>query len=114
MWEAQQKGIQFIAAAGNTPGTEDTYPGAYPGVFAVTASGANGQLASYADDGSFVKAMESGTAMISYDGELWDVEGTSPATANAAGQIADRANQGNFSLYQAPPLLAQKNPPPRP
>ena len=34
------KGHQFVAAAGNTPGTEDTYPAAYPGVLAVTASGA--------------------------------------------------------------------------
>ena len=36
--EAEQKGIEFVAAAGNTPGTETTYPAAYPGVLAVTAS----------------------------------------------------------------------------
>jgi hypothetical protein len=51
--QAQQKGVEFVAASGNTPGTEDTYPAAYPGVLAVTASAPNGQLAPYADDGSF-------------------------------------------------------------
>jgi thermitase len=108
-----QMGIPIIAAAGNTPGTEPTYPGAYPGVLAVTASGPNGQLASWADDGSFVRAMEPGTAMVVYNGGLWQVEGTSPATATAAGSIMGLANQNQISLAQAAALVIQKNPAPK-
>jgi hypothetical protein len=112
--EAQQKGIQFVAAAGNTPGTEDTYPAAYPGVLAVTASGPNGQLASYADDGKFVGAIEPGTAPVVYDGQEWIVQGTSPATATMAGSIALTENQNHISAQQAAALQAQAHPPPKP
>jgi hypothetical protein len=112
--EAQQKGIQFVAAAGNTPGTEDTYPAAYPGVLAVTASGPNGQLASYADDGAFVGAIEPGTAPFLYDGQEWIVQGTSPATATMAGSIALTENQDHISAQAAAALQAQAHPPPKP
>jgi serine protease len=112
--EARQKGIQFVAAAGNTPGTEDTYPAAYPGVLAVTASGPNGQLASYADDGKFVQAIEPGTAPVVYDGQEWVVQGTSPATATMAGSIALMENQDHISAQQAAALQAQAHPPPKP
>ncbi len=107
-----QLGIPIIAAAGNTPGTEDTYPAAYPGVLAVTALGPNGQLASYADDGSFVRASFPGTALVAYDGGLWQVQGTSPATAAAAGSIIGLANQNQIPLSQAATIIIQKNPPP--
>jgi len=112
--EAQQKGIQFVAAAGNTPGTEDTYPAAYPGVLAVTASDPNGQLASYADDGKFVQAIEPGTAMVVYDGQEWIVQGTSPATATMAGSIALTENQDHINAQAAAALQAQSHPPPKP
>jgi hypothetical protein len=112
--EAEQKGIQFVAAAGNTPGTEDTYPAAYPGVLAVTASGANGQLASYADDGKFVDAIEPGTAPIIYDGQEWIVQGTSPATATAAGAIAEMESQDQITAQQAAARVAASHPPPKP
>jgi serine protease len=112
--EATQKGIQFVAAAGNVPGTEDTYPAAYPGVLAVTASGPNGQLAPYADDGTFVDAIEPGTAMIVWNGEEWVVEGTSPATAAMAGSIALTENQNRVNAQQAAALQAQSHPPPKP
>lgn len=112
--EAQQKGIQFVAAAGNTPGTENTYPAAYPGVLAVTASGPNGQLAPYADDGKFVQAIEPGTAPVVYGGQEWVVEGTSPATATMAGSIALTENQDHISAQQAAALQARAHPPPRP
>jgi len=111
--EATQKGIQFVAAAGNTPGTELTYPAAYPGVLAVTALGQNGQLAPYADDGSFVQAAEPGTVMISYGGTGWVVEGTSPATATAAGSILDLANLDHITPAQAAAKIALIHPPPR-
>lgn len=110
--EAQQKGIQFVAAAGNTPGTEDTYPAAYPGVLAVTASGANGQLAPYADDGSFVQAIEPGTVPVLYDGQEWIVQGTSPATATMSGSITALENQDHISAAQAAGELIQIHPAP--
>ncbi len=112
--EAGQKGIQFVAAAGNTPGTEDTYPAAYPGVLAVTASGPDGKLASYADDGKFVQAIEPGTAPVVYNGQEWIVQGTSPATATMAGSIALTENQDHISAQQAAALQTQAHPPPKP
>lgn len=110
--EATAKGIQFVAAAGNTPGTEDTYPGAYPGVLAVTASGANGQLAPYADDGTFVQAIEPGTAIIDYENKGWYIVGTSTSTATAAGSIADLANLDKISPQQAAAQLTKIYPAP--
>jgi hypothetical protein len=112
--QVTQLGIPITAAAGNTPGTADTYPAAYPGVTAVTASSPNGQLASYADDGSFVKMIEPGTAPVVFDGTLWQVEGTSPATATAAGQIIALANQDNISPKDAAARIALIHPPPPP
>lgn len=111
--EAEQKGIEFVAASGNTPGTEDTYPAAYPGVVAVTASAPNGQLASYADDGNFVQAMEPGTAMVIWNGQEWMIQGTSPATAAATGSIADLENQNHISPQQAATQVIQSHPPPK-
>jgi hypothetical protein len=112
MEEATQKGIQFVAAAGNTPGTEDTYPAAYSGVLAVTASSPTGQLASYADDGSFVKAMASGTEVVVWDGQSWIIQGTSPATATITGTIAELENQDHLTLPQAVARAVEANPPP--
>jgi len=111
--EAEQKGIEFVAASGNTPGTEETYPAAYPGVVAVTASGPNGQLASYADDGSFVKAMEPGTAPVIWNGQEWLVTGTSPATATMTGAIVALENQDHITAQQAAANLIQAHPPPK-
>jgi len=45
--QALAKGIVIFAAAGNQPVSTPTYPAALPGVNAVTALGAPGQLASY-------------------------------------------------------------------
>ena len=112
--EATQKGIQVVAAAGNTPGTQDTYPAAYPGVLAVTASAPNGQLASYADDGSFVTAMAPGTALVvSASGGTWMVQGTSPATADVSGTLAELENgPQHLTLQQAVNQVAKTLPPP--
>lgn len=111
--EGEQKGIEFVAAAGNTPGTEPTYPAAYPGVLAVTASNPNGQLASYADDGSFVKAMEPGTSTVVWNGAEWLVEGTSPATATMSGSITALENQTHISPQQAAAQLILIHPAPQ-
>jgi hypothetical protein len=57
------------------------YPAANPGVLAGTASGENGQLASFPNDGLFAQAMEPGTAIVYLNGQAWQVEGASTATA---------------------------------
>jgi hypothetical protein len=110
--QATQQGIQIVAAAGNTAGTTDTYPAAYPGVLAVTAAAQNGQLASYADDGSFVQAMAPGTVLLPWNGQTWMVEGTSPATADVTGTIADLENTQHLSLQQAVSQVMKTMPPP--
>ena len=109
-----QKGILFVAASGNTPGTAPTYPAAYPGVLAVTASDPNGQLASYADNGSFVKAIEPGTSIVYLNGQAWEAEGTSNATAFAAAAIAQIVNQQHITIQQAVTQFIQSHPPPKP
>jgi len=110
--QATQQGIQIVAAAGNSGGTGDTYPAAYPGVLAVTASASNGQLASYADDGNFVQAMAPGTVMVPWNGLTWMVQGTSPATADVTGTIADLENVQHLSLPQAVSQVTKTMPPP--
>jgi hypothetical protein len=112
--QAQQKGVEFVAASGNTPGTEDTYPAAYPGVLAVTASAPNGQLAPYADDGSFVQTMLPGTAMVVWNGQEWIVQGTSTATANMTGAITALENKNpNLTVQQAAASLILIHPAPK-
>ena len=112
--QAEQKGVLFVAASGNTPGATATYPAAYPGVLAVTASDPNGKLASYADDGTFVRAMEPGTSIIYLNGQAWEAEGTSTATAFATAAIAQIVNQQHITVQQAVTQFIQSHPPPTP
>jgi hypothetical protein len=108
-----QKGILFVAASGNTPGDAPTYPASYPGVLAITASDANGQLAPYANDGSFVRAMEPGSSLVYLNGQAWEVVGTSTATAFATAAIAQIVNQQHIPVNQAVTQFIQSHPPPR-
>jgi thermitase len=105
--QGEQQGIAFYAAAGNTPVTTATYPAAYPGVIAVTASGDNGQLASYANHGSFVQMMAPGDNVVGFDGQSYLVEGTSTATAFASGMAAGLADANHDCADQASSLLKQ-------
>lgn len=89
---AESQGVVFFAAAGNQPVTTPFYPAAYPGVEAVTASSAPGQVADYANHGSFVSLMLPGTSIMPYGGESWVSEGTSDATAYATGIAAGMAD----------------------
>ncbi len=74
--DGSSKGIVFFGAAGNQPVTTPFYPAAYPEVVAVTAI-ANGQLASYADRGSFISLGAPGTGFVYFDNQPWCVTGTS-------------------------------------
>jgi hypothetical protein len=86
--QAQAKGIIIFAAAGNEPVNTPTYPAAIPGVNAVTALGAPGQLASYANYGSFVAMALPGASVVYLGSQAYVVQGTSPATAFATGIAA--------------------------
>jgi serine protease len=124
--EGVQKGIVFVAAAGNVPGEGDVYPASYPGVISVTAStqtvngpitssagGANAtQLASYANDPAGTAVIAPGTSLVQWNGQTWEVEGTSPATASTTGTIADLVNQNHISLSQAVDMVTKVSPAP--
>jgi thermitase len=86
--QAIAKGILIFAAAGNQPVTTPNYPAALPGVNAVTALSAPGQLASYADYGSFVDLALPGSSVAYMGDQAWLVQGTSSATAYATGMAA--------------------------
>ena len=91
---AQAQGVVFFAAAGNEPVATPTYPAAYPGVVAVTAGDRQGNIASYANYGSFVDAVGPSGNVVCYDGQSWMVQGTSTATAFATGIGTGAAVQG--------------------
>lgn len=86
--QALGRGIMVFAAAGNQPGTAPTYPAAIPGVNAVTALGGQGQLASYANYGSFVDMALPGASVVYYGNQAYVVQGTSASTAYATGVAA--------------------------
>jgi hypothetical protein len=112
--EASQKGVQFVAASGNNGGTADTYPAAYPGVLSVTASAPNGQVASYADDGSWVNVIAPGTGPAILNGQEWIVDGTSVSTAIVTGTITQLENSQHLSLSQAVATVMKMSPAPKP
>jgi hypothetical protein len=124
--EGIQKGIVFVAAAGNTPGEGDVYPASYPGVISVTAStqvvngpitsttsGAGStQLASYANDPPGTEVIAPGTSLVQWNGQTWEVQGTSPATASTTGTIVDLVNQDHITLSQAVQMVTRASPAP--
>lgn len=81
------RGVLFIAAAGNEPTTAANYPAAYPEVLAVTAGGKNG-LASYANRGDFVDVAAPGSSIVYFGGKAYLVSGTSSSTAFVSGLAA--------------------------
>jgi hypothetical protein len=83
-----QQGVVFLAAAGNQPTTQPTYPAAYPQVLAVTSGTRDGTIAPYANRGEFVDLVAPGTSMVNFNGQSWLVSGTSASTAFASGLAA--------------------------
>lgn len=83
-----ERGVLFIAAAGNEPTTAPNYPAAYPEVLAVTAGTRSGQLASYANRGEFVDVVAPGSSIIQFGGKTYLVSGTSASTAYVSGLAA--------------------------
>jgi thermitase len=111
--QALAKGIVIFAAAGNQPVTTPEYPAAIPGVNAVTALSAPGQLASYADYGNFVEMALPGSSVVYMGSDPWVVNGTSPATAYATGVAAGSKAVNCQSWSQIQSAMAAKFPVPQ-
>jgi hypothetical protein len=105
---AAKQGVVFFGAAGNQPVTTPEYPAAYPEVEAVTAGNGPGQVADYANRGSFVDLMLPGTSIVPYDGQSWAVTGTSTATAFATGIAAGLADSSHSCPGQVIPTVQSK------
>ena len=71
-------------------------------------AGGQGQVADYANRGSFVDLMLPGTSVVPYDGQSWAVTGTSTATAFASGIAAGLADSGHNCPGQVIPTLDSK------
>lgn len=84
---AHSQGVMFFASAGNQPVPYPTFPAAQPEVIAVTAA-YKGQLAPYANFGSFVDVIAPGTVPVTYNNQSWVVSGTSASSAYMAGYAA--------------------------
>jgi thermitase len=95
--QAVADGIIVFAAAGNEPVNTPTYPAADSGVNAVTALGGPGQLAPYANYGSFVSMALPGSSIVNLGGTSYLMQGTSVSTAYASG-IAAQTRSGNCGL----------------
>ncbi len=101
---AKKKDILVFAAAGNEPTTDPTWPAANPNAIAVTAADSSGNIASYANRGSFVDVKAPGTSRVYYNGQIYISTGTSTATAFVSGQAAGLAAQG-FDSSQTTQLI---------
>jgi len=96
-----KQGILFFAAAGNEPVTTPTYPAAYPDVLAVTAINRNGEIAPWANHGSFIDLGAPGASVVSFGNQAYVVAGTSASTAYAsgmAGALSQRTGKTSSGL----------------
>ena len=111
--QALAKGVVIFAAAGNQPVSTPTYPAAIPGVNAVTALGQSGQLASYANYGSFVEMALPGASVVYLGTQPYVVQGTSPATAYATGVAAGTKGVNCLPWAQIQSAMQKKFPVPQ-
>jgi thermitase len=103
--QAFNKGIMVSAAAGNQPTTDPTYPAANPYAIAVTAVDSRGNIAPYANRGSFVDVKAPGTMKVHYNGQSYYSTGTSTATSFVSGQAAALMVQGQTAQEAAATIL---------
>ena len=104
---AHKDGVIFLAAAGNEPTTGPVYPAAYPEVVAVTAGDRKGEIASYANRGSFVDVAAPGTSIVYYNDQAYLVSGTSAATAYVSGLTAGVAASSKKALPEVEKQVRQ-------
>jgi hypothetical protein len=99
--DASSHNIFFIGSAGNAPVQTPVYPAAYSEVMAVTAVDRSGDIAPYANRGSFVSVGAPGTSIIHFNGQAYYVMGTSPAAAFTSGLVAGYADANHVTIGQA-------------
>jgi hypothetical protein len=110
--QAMAGGVVIFAAAGNTPVNTPTYPAAVPGVNDVTALGAPGQLAPYADFSPQVDMALPGASIVYVGNQAYVVQGTSPATAYASGVAAGTKSVNCLTWKEILSAMQQKFPVP--
>ncbi|HOW67129.1 MAG TPA: S8 family serine peptidase [Candidatus Paceibacterota bacterium] len=98
--ESHKQGVVFLAGAGNDASTQTYYPAAYPEVVAVTAGDRRGNLASYANHGSFVDVIAPGTSLVEFKDQTYLITGTSAATAYLSGVASGLASDKTKTAAQ--------------
>lgn len=102
--QGADKGVVFVAAAGNTPDTSFTFPAAYENVLAVTSVMGDGSIAPFANRGEFVDVAAPYGAMVEHAGQTYFSSGTSISTAYISGITAGLSSQSG----SAPKQVEQK------
>ncbi len=103
----RELGVVFVGAAGNEPVTTPNYPAAIPDVLAVTSVDETGQIASYANRGSFIDVGLPGTVNFPYGEFLYTSQGTSMAAGVASGLAASLAEKNAITVTQAESLVKE-------
>ena len=103
---AHKQGVLFFGAAGNEPSTIPVYPAAYPDVVAVTAGDKKGNIAPYANRGSFVDVVAPGVSLVQFMNQSFLVSGTSAATAYVSGTASAQRAAGK-SASEAEEFIRQ-------
>ncbi len=106
--QATERNAVVLAAAGNDASSAAVYPAAYPEATAVTAMDLRGNLASYANYNASVDVKAPGTFRIPFGGKIWEVNGTSAATAFTAGLTAGRSATFNTPAKNAEAFIRSK------
>ncbi len=105
--QGYDQGVLFVAAAGNVSTDAPTYPAAYTEVLAVTAGDRQGNIASYANYGSFVDAVGPSSTIVYFNGKAYYVSGTSASTAYISGLAAGLANSTGKKPTEVVPQIMQ-------
>lgn len=104
---AAAQNILMIGAAGNEPVTTPYYPAAYPEVNAVTAID-QGQLAPYANRGSFISLGAPGSNIVPFGNLAYGVQGTSVSSAYVSGVAAGYMDSSHANTQAAQTFIRSK------
>lgn len=108
---AAKDGVLIFGAAGNDSSSTPEYPAADTGVISVTAE-SQGQIASYANFGSWVMLAAPGSSVAYLGSQAWEVEGTSVSTAYMTGLAAGAADTTHQTWAAIEASLAKAYPVP--
>lgn len=111
--QALADNIVIFGAAGNTPVSTPTFPGAISGVHDVTALSQPGQLAPYANFWPGDSMALPGASVVYYGNQVYGVQGTSAATAYASGVFAGTTSATGSSAAQILAAMQAKFPVPK-